>query len=43
MKKKTDGNIRFFGEGFFLMSKNVNPSKYSRCNKIINPDLPRSF
>lgn len=36
--KKTDGK-----ECFILMSRNVNPSRYSHSYKIINPDLPRSF
>lgn len=39
--KKTDGKIWFFGS--VLMSRNVNPSRYSHSYKIINPDLPRSF
>lgn len=32
-----------FWECFILMSRNVNPSRYSHSYKIINPDLPRSF
>lgn len=41
--KKTDGKIWFFWECFILMSRNVNPSRYSHSYKIINPDLPRFF